>query len=76
MIEGLEPCPFCGGNARLSNVFQSDDYEFVAVKCCKCGVVMPGAYSMDAGAAIERWNTRAAVVDIAIAVHDGEAGNG
>ncbi len=63
MSEKLEPCPFCGGEARLHNYKRHGDHW--SVRCagddCK---VYPGIYgfpTMDEAAAA--WNRRAAYED-------------
>ena len=63
----LKPCPFCGGEARLSgNMTRSDNW----VVCRRCGVHYPADTRLEftEAEAVEAWNTRAEMSyeDIAI----------
>lgn len=38
MMSNLKPCPFCGGEARISTEWDTDGFgSFHSVKCGKCG---------------------------------------
>lgn len=64
----LKPCPFCGGEAMLSDVDDRDD-PFVIVLCGKCGIRTPmlhyydplnGTSCLDLAKTrvLEKWNRR------------------
>ena len=54
MMDGLKPCPFCGGRATMDGDPRvADDWVF----CLDCGAM--GAYKLGKDKAIEAWNTRA-----------------
>jgi hypothetical protein len=68
----LEPCPFCGGEGRLSlpSLPMAADCTDVVVYCCECSVCGPGILFDQtqqteddlpdvAAEAVEAWNTRA-----------------
>ena len=57
-MEWLKPCPFCGGKAQFRYQIMSDGCEYRAVVCSKCGVTMPGNFSIDGDQAEWDWNTR------------------
>lgn len=52
MSEKLKPCPFCGGEARLSRDFQT----FHFVRCEDCG--LGTQFRQWRGKAIRAWNRR------------------
>ena len=54
----LKPCPFCGGGASRRSEWMSDGYRYTAVVCTKCGVIMPGNYSVVGDQATWDWNAR------------------
>ncbi|MFL6728091.1 MAG: Lar family restriction alleviation protein [Sphingomicrobium sp.] len=56
MVDQVEPCPFCGGNAVCSPADDSGEVVFI-VSCQSCGAEV--VKSFEAGA-IEQWNTRTA----------------
>lgn len=59
--EALEPCPFCGGEAKIFSYRTSEDSEGVHIECIKCGVrtdATDDAYA-DRLTAVSMWNTRA-----------------
>ena len=65
MSEGLRPCPFCGGDAKLDH-YAGDRYAgevtLSFIRCKKCGAItykyrMSTDYSSDEKA-IEAWNRR------------------
>ena len=59
-MSGLRPCPFCGGEAKISANRVSEDCTVTAVCCTECevrtgGIEAPyGEYK----AAAEQWNSR------------------
>lgn len=53
---GLTPCPFCGGNARLSRL---DGLDWVECQKCKIHSV---AYSTESGEAKRFWNKRVDII--------------
>ena len=50
MNQGLKPCPFCGGKAKVMN--GPDDW----VQCDRCGATT--AFSATVESAIAKWNRR------------------
>ena len=50
----LEPCPFCGGKAKIVPHTAGKAHGYAAT-CCKCGVVSAWP---NASRAINRWNKR------------------
>lgn len=53
-VEGLKPCPFCGGKARMSAWPDMNEYS---AYCTKCGAV-PGDYKPTQRKAVNAWNRR------------------
>lgn len=58
----LKPCPFCGGEAKLtvSNYVACQD-DFAEVKCAECGIGFHFGIDVEYSAkdrAIEVWNRR------------------
>lgn len=57
MIEGLKPCPFCGGKGELTFKGQKlcDDTVkgFIIVRCTTCGAAAKGQYYR--GEPVEKW---------------------
>jgi Lar family restriction alleviation protein len=53
----LDPCPFCGGKAKLNHTksFIDEDGGYW-VSCTKCEVQQGFSYREEE--AVERWNTR------------------
>lgn len=51
----LFPCPVCGGNADLTNIYTTHDYFYVM--CKKCGLTVEAKHSYCKGAAAEVWNS-------------------
>lgn len=51
MIDGLKPCPFCGGEAAFH------EHERVGVECIECGAGFACVYR-DRDEAAEEWNRR------------------
>ena len=49
----LEPCPFCGGEAKL---FEDKDYQIYSVTCTECDAGT-NAYGIEQDA-IDAWNKR------------------
>lgn len=63
-MEGLKPCPFCGGEARLEAI-DFDDYDYTNpseviwwVRCSVCGAETDEYSTPTEAAAIKAWNTR------------------
>lgn len=52
MNKNLKPCPFCGGEAGVSERYD----EYCAVRCITCGAKTN--FSMTKKGAIELWNRR------------------
>ena len=52
MSKKLKPCPFCGGEAAVSERYD----EYCAVRCITCGAKTN--FSMTKKGAIELWNRR------------------
>lgn len=63
MNNGLKPCPFCGGEAKLSGVYEIMGTKAWAVYCGRspqdfsCGAQITSIYSEED--AIKNWNRRA-----------------
>lgn len=60
-LRALKPCPFCGGEARLSDAESGVDGMGRLARnprCYKCGADL--GYCSDAGAATKAWNRRPA----------------
>ena len=51
MIDGLKPCPFCGGEAAFH------EHERVGVECIECGAGFACVYR-DRDEAADEWNRR------------------
>ena len=55
MNQGLKPCPFCGGRAKVMN--GPDDWaQCDWVQCDRCGATT--AFSATVESAIAKWNSR------------------
>ncbi len=55
MIE-IEPCPFCGGEARI---LHGGLRCMATVECCKCGASVKAIDEMNpVEMAVQKWNTR------------------
>ena len=52
MVETLEPCPLCGGEAEPLH----EGYGYVSIRCKSCALVMMAKYTLEA--AYAAWNTR------------------
>ena len=52
-MEGLKPCPFCGGNKLNTRLLMHRDFEIV---CMSCGAKGPEGDSIPHTK--ELWNTR------------------
>ena len=58
MKEGLKPCPFCGGEAKMDNWSSTDGYMndwWKRVQCTVCDIAKLGKTEEEV---IEAWNTR------------------
>ena len=56
MSSELKPCPFCGGEAELNTIDESDSTVINAVWCIDCE--SEGGYYSTEAKAIKTWNTR------------------
>lgn len=54
----LLPCPFCGGEARMTYDFMADGLGYNKIECRECGANTPGNYSKVGDQATWDWNTR------------------
>ena len=54
-MEEIKPCPFCGGEAWMSNFAGSMDF-YPTVECTTCGC--NSGLCMTVDKAVERWNRR------------------
>lgn len=67
----LKPCPFCGGNPYITDVFFGSPYDggFRDIRMtieCKCGVKLEGEYTLMPNSdvyptqlsTVEQWNRR------------------
>ena len=59
MNKELKPCPFCGGEVRIANVFGR-----VGVICSKCPAEMRGWLDTTPEEITTAWNTRKPLDDI------------
>ena len=56
--EALQPCPFCGGEAKLSRHADNDDVSYVI--CDKCGACCSNLDTRPEADCVAAWNRRAA----------------
>ena len=54
----LLPCPFCGGEARMTYDLMADGLGYSKIECRECGANTPGNYSKVGDQATWDWNTR------------------
>lgn len=54
-MEGLKPCPFCGGEAQFSEIIDLCYRKFI-IECKKCGACSNGFLSRTTPA--KAWNRR------------------
>ena len=58
----LLPCPFCGGEASISNnACKKGDTWLWSIECANCGAFMDDEYDFHV---IDRWNTRKPMQEI------------
>lgn len=57
---GLNPCPSCGGKAKVSKFGSKSAYGvWYNANCSKCGVAQTGVSRKTRQEAVEAWNRRA-----------------
>jgi hypothetical protein len=58
----LLPCPFCGGEAKLTSDYGQDSGTYAEVTCTRCKATVSGAYTPGSGTPKEKavavWNER------------------
>lgn len=61
----LKPCPFCGCDVKIDNIYadESESYFMVSCQGCDAGVSF-GFKSETKAGAIKAWNRRAAELDV------------